>query len=180
MLVAQSDKGDTTELLLRTSSEYCMLYVNIQNKSMQTDCLQMTNSQKVKIYCTPQKKVCKTQNEVLLASRTKTQKEMTPLPKLRQDMPYSKARKLLLEAGWQGVNLSWQSVPQSKYSEVHTLYHDNGFREVQDCAGTGLAWCTFSFRDAYGQNLTVITEGECRQTKDVKCEKYVSSWSVQK
>ncbi|MDO5642881.1 MAG: hypothetical protein Q4G26_10935, partial [Paracoccus sp. (in: a-proteobacteria)] len=37
---------------------------------------------------------------------------------------------------------------------------DEGFPEIQDCAGTGFGFCGFDYRNANGDVLNVTTVGE--------------------
>ncbi|HEU4509180.1 MAG TPA: hypothetical protein VFR78_13115 [Pyrinomonadaceae bacterium] len=76
---------------------------------------------------------------------------------------YHKARKKLLAAGWQPVRTK-------SYNEADTdpdisygngrLFWRKGYIEVEACAGTGMAPCSFLFKDAYGNRLRVTTAGE--------------------
>jgi len=102
------------------------------------------------------------------------------LKNLRQGMNYSEARKIILNAGWQTAGARWQDIPQS--GQVHDIYYTNGWKEIEDCAGTGLAPCRFEFQDINQKILVVITEGDCLNSNNQlpkrgeKCELSVSSW----
>lgn len=39
-------------------------------------------------------------------------------------------------------------------------FWEHGFCEIENASGTGLAHCTFLFRDLYGTSLIVVTAGE--------------------
>ncbi len=101
--------------------------------------------------------------------------DVSGLKALRQSMNYSEARKIILDAGWQGNNTRWQDV--SQYGQDNDIYHNNGWHEVQSCAGTGTAPCRFEFHDIHNNMLVVITEGEC--SGEGKCDPGVSSWSLE-
>lgn len=73
---------------------------------------------------------------------------------LRQGMPYAQARKILLEAGWQAVELSPN---RERFSPLDYIIDQLGYNEVEDCSGTGMGYCRFSFADANGRKLAVIT-----------------------
>lgn len=73
---------------------------------------------------------------------------------LRQDMPYSQARQILLDAGWQAV---FQSPMREQYAPLDYIIGDLGYNEVVDCSGTGMGFCRFEFADAKGHTLAVVT-----------------------
>ncbi len=97
-------------------------------------------------------------------------------------MAYSKAREIILDAGWQGYGARWQDI--SENGQDHMLYYNNGWTEVLFCAGTGTSPCRYEFRDIYGKKLVVITEGECLNSNDEPtkkgetCELFISSWFI--
>jgi hypothetical protein len=85
------------------------------------------------------------------------------LPRLQQGETYSKQRQLLIEAGWQKV------IDFTKKCETLNGAPRNGFskatcfkyQEHDDCSGNG--YCSFKWRNAKGENLTVITLGSAYQ-----------------
>ena len=79
------------------------------------------------------------------------------LPKLTQNMPYSKAREMLLEAGWQAVFNHEQLMNSQRSAPVDYFFTKKEYTEIQDCAGTGLGLCLFRFESAYGEVLYVTT-----------------------
>lgn len=145
-----------------------------------SSCIGLTNSKGIKILCTPKKRICKTQKEVaqfLFANNAKPTPSNERLD-IKEGMPYSQARKIILKHNWRGKNQKAQNI--SEFGEVKTIYFDNGWHEIQDCAGTGTAPCRFEFSNSKNETLVVITQGECVKTNNVECEKYLSSWSVEK
>jgi hypothetical protein len=84
----------------------------------------------------------------------------SPIPRMA-GLTYHDARTRLLEAGWQprlrhwsnGSNLSFQAGNGAEFWRA-------GSWEIVDVCPTGLAPCTFAFRDAYRNSLTVVTLGE--------------------
>lgn len=79
------------------------------------------------------------------------------LPKLKQDMPYSKAREMLLESGWQATfnrNLLWDG---ERSGMVDYFFSTQGYTEIVDCSGSGLGFCLFQFQSAYGEILLITT-----------------------
>jgi hypothetical protein len=79
------------------------------------------------------------------------------------ELSYNKARKRLLTAGWQPLRTKFYNQadtdPDIAYGNGHVFWQ-RGYVEVEACSGTGVAACSFLFRDAYGNRLRVITEGE--------------------
>ena len=158
----------------------CYVKMNRSGNVVRTSCVGLTNSRGVRIVCTYKKRMCKTENEIfefIDSYRAETSYRRRNSNSLRQGMPYSKAREIILDNGWQGKNQRWQDIPE--WGEVKEVYFDNGWREVQDCSGTGMAYCRFEFRNIKNQTLVVITEGECQRVGRVKCEKFISSWSIE-
>jgi hypothetical protein len=76
---------------------------------------------------------------------------------------YHTARKRLLAAGW-------QPVPRESFRETNPdpsiaygngpIFQKTGYVEVEACSGTGVAACSFLFKDAYGNRLRITTAGE--------------------
>jgi len=84
-----------------------------------------------------------------------------PIPRI-SDLPYEEARRRLTCAGWQPARHHW-----SYRSAEHGLecgnglyFWEQGYHEIENASGTGLAHCTFLFRDLYGTNLVIVTAGE--------------------
>ena len=77
------------------------------------------------------------------------------LPKLKQNMPYSKAREMLLEAGWQSI-FNREILNSERSAPVDYFFTKKEYTEIQDCAGSGLGLCYFRFESAYGEILYVL------------------------
>lgn len=84
----------------------------------------------------------------------------SPIPHIA-GLTYHDARRRLLEAGWQPRMRHWS------HTNTLNLQSGNGaefwgrdYREIINAWPTGLAQCTFAFRDVYGNNLTIMTHGE--------------------
>lgn len=76
---------------------------------------------------------------------------------------YHKARKRLLAAGWQPVRTKSFNEAATDPDISHgngRLFWRKGYVEVEACSGTGMAPCSFLFKDAYGNRLRITTEGE--------------------
>jgi len=158
----------------------CRVRMNRSGDVIRTNCVGLTNSRGIRIVCTYKKRMCKTENEIfdfIQNHGVSTSHHRKKRTSLRQGMPYSQAREIILDDGWQGKNQRWQDIPD--WGEVKEVYYDNGWREVQDCSGVGMAYCRFEFRNIKNQTLVVITEGECQRVGRVKCEKFISSWSIE-
>ena len=79
------------------------------------------------------------------------------------DATYHKARKRLLAAGWQPVRTkSFNEADSDPDISLGNgpLFWRKGYVEIEVCAGTGVAPCSFLFKDAYGNRLRVTTAGE--------------------
>ena len=70
-----------------------------------------------------------------------------------EGMPINMARKLLAEAGWQPVPQNTESLGMAQ--DIAAA----GVPEVEDCAGTGFAFCSYVYQGPAGM-LSVITAGE--------------------
>lgn len=75
---------------------------------------------------------------------------------LYQEMPYSEARKLILDAGWQ---IDYRNPNENSHltGSLHRMVNEFNYDEFEDCAGTGLGLCRANFFDAYGRKLGVVT-----------------------
>ncbi|AHJ27025.1 hypothetical protein PN465_22855 [Nodularia spumigena CS-584] len=78
------------------------------------------------------------------------------LPKLKQGMPYSKAREMLLEAGWQAI-FNQDNFRNPERRSFLKYFINKGYDEIADCSGSGLGLCYFQFESAYGEILSVVT-----------------------
>ncbi|MCT7986446.1 hypothetical protein NG796_24550 [Laspinema sp. A4] len=75
---------------------------------------------------------------------------------LRQNMPYSEARELLLHEGWL-TRYRDLSQKDKLTGLLGRMVNELGYPEFQDCSGTGAGFCRAWFGDGYGQRLTLIT-----------------------
>jgi hypothetical protein len=84
-----------------------------------------------------------------------------PLPILTRvlDLPYPKARKLVLDDGWRPRRFQITESPSAG------CFHELGFSEVQQCSGTGLDNCLFFFARSSGECLQLITSGARESAK---------------
>lgn len=102
-----------------------------------------------------------------------------PIPRIG-DLPYEEARNRLLVAGWQPARHHWsyQSAEHGLESGNGLYFWEQGFHEIENASGTGLAHCTFLFRDLYGTNLVVVTAGEVIPELDATA--IVWNWHLRK
>lgn len=99
-----------------------------------------------------------------------------PIPRI-QGLAYEDARARLMEAGWQPFLNHWSYENEAKITHGNELYFwEKGFHEIETCSGTGLAHCTFVFRDMYETELVVVTAGEVIPELDATA--LVWSWRV--
>ena len=74
---------------------------------------------------------------------------------LQQQMSYAEARQILIESGWQAIQIS-PTRREQRFSTVNRLI-ELGYNEVVDCSGTGMGFCRFEFITADGRKLMVVT-----------------------
>ena len=75
-------------------------------------------------------------------------------------LTYSRARKILLAAGWQPLKTNSAATDVNVSSGNGTLFWRRGYIELETCSGAGVAACAFLFKDRFGNRLRVTTEGE--------------------
>jgi len=76
-----------------------------------------------------------------------------------EGLPIDKARELLIGAGWQPIPGDPEQQAFSQAAEIVA----RGLPEVEDCSGTGFAFCAFGYTGPAG-TLDVITVGEIDET----------------
>ena len=72
------------------------------------------------------------------------------------DNPYSKAREMLIAEGWKPVTIVSNHANDAYAKELAT----KGYKEVEQCGGSGLIPCSFLFVDSNHQLLRAVTLGE--------------------
>lgn len=101
---------------------------------------------------------------ISLASALSAPATAQEIPKdLRQGMPYTQARALLLRAGWQASFFN-KAILQHLDRVLQAWYLDHGFMEVEECTPTGSGLCTAIFHNATGSKLYVFTAGGDRES----------------
>lgn len=95
--------------------------------------------------------------------------------KLRKDMPYQDAKKILINAGWQ-----YASLPAYGYRETDKKVRSECFGEIKICneypellTCSGQGYCKMSFYDHFGNVLSVTTYGSL-MSKELQ----VMGWSI--
>lgn len=78
------------------------------------------------------------------------------ISELKQEMSYAKARKILINSGWQAVV---RSPNREKFGSEEYIFDKLGFTEVESCSGTGMGYCRFLFKDLNNRKLVVVTAG---------------------
>jgi hypothetical protein len=76
--------------------------------------------------------------------------------RIQQGMPYSKARKILIQQGWQpNLPASNGDIPDMEDTQIKNAYA-LGYGEVKVCSGTGLGLCRFEFIN-YKKELLIVS-----------------------
>jgi len=88
---------------------------------------------------------------------------------------YPEARQRLIEKGWIPERTRWQDLEESGAGVVAWALWNAGYREIEDCAGTGTAPCRFNYTDAAGNQLAVVTEGETMEDIDYDARSFVGT-----
>lgn len=100
------------------------------------------------------------------------------LPPINQDMTYGEARKVIMSNGWFKNSTHWAKALAESYDSRPRDMWNRGFTEIQDCSGTGLAYCRFGFIDAFGNHLIVITGGQAGPGEKEPEDLSVTSWRL--
>jgi hypothetical protein len=87
------------------------------------------------------------------------------VPKLKQQMPYSEAREILINEGWQALEIPVLQRGDPLSGGVEYIVKDLGYNEVVDCSGTGLGLCRFEFAAADRRKLIVSTANNDRRAE---------------
>ena len=98
-----------------------------------------------------------------MAAETTCKPERHALVPDIEGMDYHHARKALIGAGWQPLQVipgdevatNWEI----SFGSAETFWK-MGYIEIESCTGTGINPCQFHFSDAHGNHLRVITLGE--------------------
>lgn len=75
------------------------------------------------------------------------------IPEVKKGSSYASVRQALIKEGW-------KPVPQNEEAFGLTTEVRKKYKEVQGCAGSGIAPCIFIFKNASGKILEVGTVGE--------------------
>src|SRR2546422_6236777 len=89
-------------------------------------------------------------------------------------LTYQRARRILLEAGWQPLKTKSSATDVDISYGNGPLFWRKGYIELEACSGTGVAACAFLFKDRYGNRLRVATEGEELPREDAHATENVS------
>jgi hypothetical protein len=82
--------------------------------------------------------------------------------KIKKGMPYLKARKILINSGWQAITIHttpngtptcWADWEGAKDKESCK------YEEIDSCSGTGMGFCKMWFFDGENKFLRIITSG---------------------
>jgi len=76
---------------------------------------------------------------------------------LKEGMPYSEARQIILNGGWKKHGVDEKNIDYA----MRDIYFNNRWTEVTSCAGTGTSPCRYEFINSNQKILVAITQGEC-------------------
>ena len=79
------------------------------------------------------------------------------VPLLKQRMPYAQTREILIDAGWQAIEIPTLQRGDHFFGATQYIVKELGYNEVVDCSGTGMGFCRFEFATAEKRKLVVIT-----------------------
>ncbi len=152
---------EADEYILKAKGEQCSVVENVNRGTVETDCIEMVNSNKIHIYCTKTKKVCKTKDEIWevfddLTSdfSTKEKELLSGMSEIKRRMSYPVARKIIIQNGWIPNDIQEEAIG-NQLKELRERW-----KEVEDCSGLGVGYCRFNFHDTLGNQLHVTTAGE--------------------
>jgi hypothetical protein len=83
------------------------------------------------------------------------------IPQVDEGASYSSVRKALIKEGW-------KPIPQNTEVFGYAEEVRKKYKEVQMCAGTGIAPCIFIFKNKNGKLLEVLTVGENQSFKSFR------------
>lgn len=93
-------------------------------------------------------------------SASPTPTDQPAIPKI-YGKPYGTARRLLIKEGWlPNKRLPYHGETVNVQSGNGPIFWKRGYWELENCSGTGSAFCLFEFTDPTGRLLEVVTEGE--------------------
>ena len=79
------------------------------------------------------------------------------VPTLQQEMPYAQARQILLNEGWQAIDIPALQRGYELSGLESYIANELGYGEMTSCAGTGVGLCRFEFAAADERKLIVVT-----------------------
>jgi len=148
LVIIHPEKG---EFALKGTGESCKIIMKTKTNAIDTDCTYLVNSKNIDIICTPKKTMCKTITEV----NAFVKKEKQPFLEDIKGYYYSKARKIIIEAGYTPIKST--TIPR----DVHEKrIYDKGYIELSYCDTKGIdLFCKFEFHAKNGQRLVIDTYG---------------------
>lgn len=77
---------------------------------------------------------------------------------LKMGMPYEEGRQIIIDRGWQPIfPSSLGTFPNLDDPAIKYIFEERGYREVEDCSGTGMGFCIFRFHNGMGKFFLVTT-----------------------
>ena len=152
LVIIHPEKG---EFALKGTGESCKIIMKTKTNAIDTDCTYLVNSKNIDIICTPKKTMCKTITEV----NAYVKKEKQPFLEDIKGYPYSKARKIIIEAGYTPIKSS--TVPTDIQEK---RIYDKGYIEVSFCSNPSSEGesrsCQLLFQANNGRKLVVDIDGD--------------------
>ncbi|ANV89299.1 hypothetical protein AWQ24_00815 [Picosynechococcus sp. PCC 8807] len=97
-------------------------------------------------------------------AQTNQSRQHTKIPSI-YGLEYEQARQRLIAAGWQPQKQHWTYRNELDWDIPAQEWWNKGYWEITSCS-QGLVYCSFYFRDVYGNRLLVTTQGQVNATVD--------------
>jgi len=145
--------------LFHRIGESCKFTMKTKGKITNTDCTYFVNSKNIDILCTPKKAMCKTITEI----NAFVKKETQPFLEDIKGYSYSKARKIIIKAGYTPIKST--IFP----TDIHKKrIYDKGYVEVSFCYNSSYGSstkretlsCQLRFQANNGRELIVDIDGD--------------------
>jgi uncharacterized protein YecT (DUF1311 family) len=102
-------------------------------------------------------------------------------PKIKQGMPYSEARAIILSTGWQ-ASVFKKTILNEIERDLQEWFINARLMEIEECAGTGDAFCVAEFHDAEGKRKLYVftTSGSLDEIRYAGHDPQIVSFCIDK